>query len=113
MAREPGRRVSRVGEALLGVVADRLEHAEARLSAGLLGHEQRPVDQVAEQVDHVIGRDRATADDGLGCLERAAAAEHREAREAPALRHGEQVVAPVDQRAQRLVARAAPSGCRR
>ena len=69
-------------------LADRLQHRVARLLAA----EQVLVEQRAERVDF-------GAADGLGRLERAAAREHREAREQLLLALVEQVVAPGDRRA--------------
>ena len=87
-------------QALERVRADRLQHREARLAVGLfLLAEQAVVDQRREP-----GEDVLAAADGLGGVERAAAGEDGEAREERLLVRAEQVVAPVDRRAERLLA---------
>ena len=88
-------------EAFERVGADRLEHREARLAVGLfLLAEHVAVDQRREARQEVVA-----AADGLGGVERAAAVEDGEAREERLLVGAEQVVAPVDRRAERLLAR--------
>ncbi len=88
-------------EALEGVGADRLQHREARLAVGLfLLAEHVVVDQRRE-----AGQETLVTADGLGGGERAAAGEDGEAREECLLVRAEQVVAPVDRRAERLLAR--------
>ena len=88
-------------EPLERVGADRLQHREARLAVGLLLlAEQAVVDQRRE-----AGQDARAAADRLGGLERAAADEDGEPREERLLVRPEQRVAPVDRRAQRLLAR--------
>ncbi len=80
-------------ESLHRVLPDRLEH---RVTA-LVALEQASVDQPF----HLVRRRPANR---LGVVGRAAAGEDRERREEPALLVVEQVVAPLDRRAQRLVA---------
>ena len=87
-------------ESLERVRADRLEHREARLAVGLLLlAEQAVVDQRRQARQEPVA-----AADRLGGLERAAADEDGEAREQRLLVGAEQLVAPVDRRAQRLLA---------
>ena len=55
---------------LLGaVLADRLEQAIASGAAALVGHHQRFVDQLREQIEHVAGVKVVAGADGLGGLE--------------------------------------------
>ena len=68
-------------------------------------HDQRLLDQLRLQVDDVAGFDRTARTDRFSGLQRPAAREHREALEQLRARFVEQIVAPVDQRAQRLLAR--------
>ena len=60
--------------------------------------------------DQAVERVESGGGDRLGRLHGRAAGEHREAREAPLLGVAEQVVAPVDRRAQRLLARGRVAG---
>ena len=85
-----------------------------------LDYDQRPVDEVAQQVEHIVPVDPVVgrrssfiARHFLGRLQRPATAEDRQPAEQPALRLRQQVVAPVDRRPQRLLAgqgRAAAAG---
>ena len=91
--------VGRGGEALAGVGADRLEHPQPGWRERVLAsHEQALGDQAVERVQSGGG-------DRLGRLDGRAAGEHREPREAALLVVAEQLVAPVDSGAQRLLAR--------
>ena len=97
------------GEALAGVGADRLQHPQPGGRVRVLAaHEQALGDEPVERVE-------AGAGDRLGRLDGGAAGEHREAREARLLVVAEQRVAPVDRRAQRLLAggRVAGAGAER
>ena len=85
-------------EALAGVRPHRFQHPEPGGSVFLVAaHEQALGDEPVERVD--VG-----AGDRLRRLHGGAAGEDREAREARFLVVAEQVVAPVDRRAQRLLA---------
>ena len=95
----------RRGEALARVGADRLEHAAA--GSGACAYRRRTSRLLATRS---VERVEAGAGDGLGRLDRRAAGEHGEAREARLLGVAEQVVAPVDRRAQRLLARGRVAG---
>ena len=91
-------------EALGGVGADRLEHHQSRRPVGVLAaHEQALGDQAVERV-------KTGGGDRFGGLHRRAAGEHREPGEAGLLGVAEQVVAPVDGRAQCLLARRCIAG---
>ena len=95
-------------EACERVSPNRLEHREARLAVGLLLlAEQAVVDERRDSGESSLG-----AADRLCGLQRAAAREDGELREELTILRSEQVVAPVDRRAEsllprRLVARAA------
>ena len=92
------------------VLADRLEHREARLAilAGL-APEQAVVHERGEPLERRV--DRADLGDGG---QRAAAREHRQLSQQRLVGSGEQVVAPVDRRPQRaLCAREGRAGRRR
>ena len=95
------------------VLADRLQQAEPRLAALVVRPDQRLRHQAREQVQHLVAGDPVAATDRLGRVERPAAGEHRQAAEQDPLPLVEQVVAPVDQRPERAVARQgglAPAG---
>ena len=80
-------------ELLERVLAQRLEHPVAPCA----GAHEAAVDERSERVKLCVA-------DGLGGLKRAAAREHGESCEQPLLLLGEQFVAPVDRRLQRLLA---------
>ena len=96
--RVPDRLVPPRGPELLGgVLADRLEHREAWLAVGVVGHDsEAPPHQRVERVE-------VAAADRLDRLEPCAAREHGEAGEQALLVGLEQLVAPVDRRPQRLL----------
>ena len=91
-------------ELLERVLADRLEHPEARLAVGVFAQPQQQalLDQRVEVFEHV-GRAVGVADRGRG-LEPQAADEHAQAPEQRLLPLEQQVVAPGDRVAQRPLA---------
>ena len=85
-------------QAVVGIVADRREHPETRLASGLLlPPEQAVVEERSERVE--VG-----AADLAERLQRTGACENRQPLEQRLLRSGQQVVAPLDRRPQRLMA---------
>jgi hypothetical protein len=96
LAQTPSCRVSAAGgfQPLARVLANRLEHPEA--SVGVAN--EALLDERLEQVDIGVG-------DLLGGLDGATADEDRERREQPLLLRREQLVAPLDRRPQRGLAR--------
>ena len=92
--------LARRREALGRVLADRVEQAQALV----LGDHERLVDQARRQAGDAPALDRAAGAHVLGGVERERAREHRQAPEQQALLAVEQLVAPVDRRAQRLLA---------
>jgi hypothetical protein len=95
-------RAAQPGERIL---AHRLEHVEARLAVGAVAaHEQALVAERRDAVEHVPGAGRRRRH-GLRRVEREPADEHRELAEERLLVGREQAVAPVDDVAQRAVAR--------
>ena len=111
MARAHGVRLVRRGELLLCVLTHRLEHPVARRFGVDL--DERFVDQGGHEVEHVVRGDRAAGGHRFGRVEREAAGECCQPREHGLLGGIEQVVAPVDQRAQRLLSRQARPGAAR
>ena len=94
--------LARFGEALLGVLANRLEHPVARRGECFaLDAEHRLVVQRRQQREHRVLVVSCGDMDGGG--ERTAACEHREPAKQLLLRRREMVVAPVHRRLQRLV----------
>ena len=82
---------------LAAVLAERLEHDEARLAVvGHALHEQAVVDERGDAVEDVDAQVLAGVADGLGRLERAAAGEDRQAAKELLLGRCQQVVAPLD-----------------
>ena len=80
-------------ELLVGVLADRFEEAVARPACTLLGHDERCVDQSADQVD---GKPLVAVEaDGCGRRHAEAAGEHREPIEQGPFIVRQQIVAPV------------------
>jgi hypothetical protein len=99
------RRLAGPRELLLGVLADGLKHPEARLLAGTDGAlDQAAVDQYPEPLEHVASRQVSAAADGLGRFQRPATGEDGQAPEQRLLTRAEQVVAPGERLAQRLLA---------
>ena len=92
-----GDRFGGVSQPLLGVLADRLQHAiPSPTRAVLEGDEQRLGDERVEVVEHLPVLHLATHADGLGGVEVETAGEHRKAAEHRLLRRFEQVIGPVD-----------------
>ncbi len=90
-------------EHLARELRDGVEHHEARLVGRVVDAQQALVDERRQPIEHVEAQVRTRAAHGLGGLEVAAAAEHREpVHEAPATLV-EQVVAPGDRPAERLL----------
>ena len=100
-----GQRAFTCRQLLGGVLADRLEHAETPDADALLHHDERVFDQRGQQVEHVVGLDLvAIGAHRLGSCQIEATGKHRQPLQHGALRRAEQVVRPVDQAAQRLLA---------
>src|SRR5882672_588253 len=100
-----GIRLARVDELLTRVLADRLEHRVPRRPASVLHHHERLVDEVCEKLEDGLAFNSIAAADGLGCLERAATDKDGQPAKEEALAFGEEVIAPVDEPAKRLLAR--------
>ena len=101
------------GQPLLRVVADGGQQVVARAAVRLLRAQQRLFGQPGQQVEDVPAGDAAARRDPFGGGQGEAAGKDREPPEHRALVRGEQVVAPVEGRAQRLMAarrRAGPAG---
>ena len=97
---------ARLGQALGGVLAHRLQQPVAPRAGGALVHlHQRLVDQPRQQVEHRVRGEAVARADRLGGLQRPAAGEDRQPPQQRPLRLGQQVVAPVERRPQRLLAR--------
>jgi hypothetical protein len=93
-------------ESLEGELADRGQAAEPRLaSAGLGAQDEALVDQGGQGIEDLDAERAIGIADRLGRLQRPAAHEHGQAPEQRLLGRREQVVAPGDGAAQRLVAR--------
>jgi hypothetical protein len=92
-------------EAGVGVVLQGLQHAVAHAGGPVVGEHERLVDEAADEVGHVAGGDgaRVCAHD-LGRVQRRPTAERRQPPEHDLFGRLEEVVAPVDQAAQRLLA---------
>ena len=92
-------------EPLAPVERERLQQVEPGDARRLVGDgHQRLVDEVREQIGDVLGGDVVARAHRFGRVERAAAGEHREPLEHAPLVVEEQVVAPLDDGAQRLLA---------
>src|SRR3954468_10928590 len=89
-----------VDEAGWGEVADRLQQPEAVVA----DNHERAVHETAEDVEHLEAIDGAAGPDLLGGVEREAPGEHRQRAQQRLLGLREQVVAPLDGRAQGLLA---------
>ena len=96
-------RVTAAREHLGGVLADRLEHREARFLALLVEADEALVHELAQPVDDLAADLAGRAADGLGHVQLEPAAEHRQPIEQVARAVVEQVVAPGDRAAERLL----------
>ena len=95
--------VAAFGELAACVLANRVEHEIACAVVAFLERHERLVDQGAEQVEHVEARQRLAAADRFRRGEIEAVDEDAEPVEHDLLVLLEQLVRPVDQRAQRLL----------
>ena len=96
-----------VGEQPRGVSADGLEQREARLAVAILAaHQQALVEQRRQQIERLdlVGAVGGVEAHGQHRRRAEGAAEDAQPPEQPALRLAQQVVAPVERRAQRAVA---------
>ena len=91
-------------EHLGGELADRLEHREAGLAGLVVDADEALVDELPDPVDDVAAHLGGGAAYGLGGLELEAAAKDGQPVDEPAGPVVEQVVAPGDRPAQRLLA---------
>ena len=98
-------RVAPLGELLAAVLRQRLQLREADAVAGGNGEDERLLDQRVHDVGEVGRVERLVGADGLGRRQVAAAGEHRQPLEHPLLVVEQQLVAPVDDGAQRLLPR--------
>src|SRR5260370_42246212 len=93
-------------QVLPGVLADRLQEVEAHpLWTLVLQHHERLVEQLSEQLRHLVDLYVFAPGDLLGCGQRPTAAKDGEPTQQLALRFRQELVAPVERRAQRLVTR--------
>src|SRR5206468_7303427 len=83
--------------------AERLEQAVPRRAAVLLDDDQRAIDKSDQEVQHVRRLEAASAPDALRGLEAKAASENTQSVEEQLLARGQELVAPLDRGAQRLV----------
>ena len=99
-----------LGDALAGELAHGLEHVEARLAAHLGAHEQALLDERSQPVERV---EPGVRHHGRGGVLGEAAGEDAEAAEEDALLGPQQVEAPLERGAQRLVPLRRDPACRR
>ena len=94
---------SALAQALARELVDRFQHAVAL--AAVRSDHQRLARQLGEQVGDAIPVEVLAGTDRRGGLRRASSCEHRQSREKRSLVDGQQLVAPVDQRVERLLPR--------
>src|SRR4029077_20102925 len=90
-------------EPACGVAPDRLEEPVAPRPVAILARHERLLDQVGEEERDLHGLETVAGTDLLGGLEREPARKDREAAEQRAFLGGEQVMAPVERRLERLL----------
>ena len=96
--------VRALGQTLEAVLADRLQHLEARLAVERSNLPQEAlVDERSQRVEHVDAQLAVRIADGDGAVDRAAADEDGEPAEERAFRRVEQVMAPGDRPAKRAL----------
>src|SRR3981081_2889249 len=98
-------RFTRVDQLLACVLADRLEHRVSRGAAELVHHHERLVDEMREQIKDGRAVDAFTGTDSLRRLEGPTPDKDGYSPKQDTLRVVQQVVAPVNERAQRLLSR--------
>src|SRR5262245_31785384 len=108
MAVAHGCRLTRLPQAVGGVLTDRLEHPVPALTATVLGEDKRLVDEPAHCAAQAASGGPVGAD-GLCGLEREATGEYRQAAEDHLVRLVEEVVAPLHRRGERLLAGGRPA----
>ena len=91
-------------EPVEAVLADGLQHPVARHRGRVIQGDERLVHELTEERDRVARAAPGRHGDRLDGIERRAADEHRQQSEHPALRLGQQVVAPVERGLERLLA---------
>jgi len=101
--------IASLPQLLGGIVTERLEKSVTACPVPLLHLNQRFVNHIAQQRKHVWGLFLAHS---LSRVEGEAAGEHAQLLEQVLLGWREQVIAPVHQRAQRLVSRCRAPPCR-
>ena len=99
------RDLRRVDEAVLPVLTQCLQESETLLTALQLNLHQRLGDELRQQVEDLELVDSRASAHCLGCLQRPASCEHGQPTEHDSLGLGEQIVAPVEQGPQGLMAR--------
>jgi len=97
--------LTELGELLGAVLPDRVEQAVARDGAVDLRRDQRFRDQIGKAVDDFRRRDLRACHDRTGRLQAEHTSKDRQATQDRALGLGQQLVAPVERRPQRLVPR--------
>ena len=85
-------------EAVPAVLPQRLELGEPGFASGVGGGDEGLVDQSAQHIQDLAGRDLVVGADRLGGCQLAAAGEHRQPGEQAAFVVEQQVVAPVHHR---------------
>jgi hypothetical protein len=103
--------LARGGEPACGVAADRLEQPVAPLAVAVLPYEERLLDKSCEQERDFVVIEAVSGADLLGRLQREASREGREPPQQDLLLGREQLVAPVERRLERLLARRRRCGC--
>ena len=98
------RRFRRIRESFPAVLPQRLQLGESGGAGGVGGGDEGLVDQPADDIEDLAGRDLVIGADRLGGCQLTAAGEHRQPGEQAAFVIEEQVVAPVHYRPQGLVA---------
>jgi hypothetical protein len=93
------------GEFLQPVGASRLQHPIARIARSRIGDDQRALNQPRQEIDDCESVDGRIGGDGGGSVDVEAAGKNRQPPQHDALVLGQQIVAPVERGAQRLVTR--------
>ena len=86
------------------VIAHGLEEPEASLGRTRIGEDQRLLDETTKEVERIQEVDGIARTNGLGGFQRGASSKHGQPAQDGPLLLGQQVVAPVDRRPERLVA---------
>ena len=94
---------ARLEQPVARVLPDRLQQPVANHPVPLLGDHQRLVHKMGQEIEHVLDVNAVAATDLLSCLRDPASSKHRQPPQQHPFRLGQQFMAPVNRRLERLL----------